>query len=202
MNDLESRKMITHKKIKIEDIADIQLGFPFRRRLKENPNKKVRVLQMGDLSGPILKDFENLLKADLNGVKEKYFLQSGDIVFRTRGNIHTATMITGDTQNIVLAAPLMRIRIKNIKIDPAFLTWIINHPMNQQYFGTEAKGSAVKMIHQSALANLQISVPPQEKQERIIAMSELLQKELYLINELRQKKRAYFDAILFQQYTH
>lgn len=157
---------------------------------------------MGDLLGPVMKDFENLLKADLNGVKEKYFLQGGDIVFRTRGNIHTATMVTGNIQSTVFSAPLIRIRIKAKKIHPAFLTWIINHPMNQQYFGTEAKGSAVKMIHQSTLANLQISVPPQEKQERIIAMSELLQKELYLVNELRRKKRAYFDAILFQQCTH
>lgn len=194
--------MITHKKIKIGDIADIQLGFPFRLRLKESPNKKIGILQMGDLTDPVLGSFENLLKADLNGIKEKYFLQSRDVVFRARGNTNTATLLVGDVQNVIFAAPLMRIRIKDERINSAFLTWFINHPTNQKYFEKEAKGTAVKMIHQLILANLQIPIPSQEKQARIIAMSRLLQEEGGLLIKLLQKKKTYFNAVLFKECIH
>jgi len=160
------------------------------------------VLQMGDLSGPVLGSFENLLRADLNGVKEKYFLQEGDIIFRTRGNTHIATLLAGNVQNVVLAAPLVRIRMMDTKISPAFLTWIINHPVNQKYFEAEARGTAVKMIHQSTLADLQIPIPSAEKQKKIIAMSRLLQREEFLLNEISQKKKRYFEAILFEDCIH
>jgi hypothetical protein len=185
-------------KVKLKDIALIQMGYSFRARLESMDTGTVSVIQMKDLTYQNRVDSNALVLVDMEKPKEHHLVQPGDLIFRSRGLTTTSAILLDDPGTAVVAAPLLRIRVKDRKILPEYLNWFIGQRPAQIYFSSQAKGTTQKMISKEALEGLEVFVPPLGRQRAIISMASLAEKEQQLMEKLAEKRRQYVSTTLIR----
>ena len=188
------------KQCTLQHIAEIRAGCPFRERLEADAAGNIRVIQLKDLSDRNIVDFSNAVRIYMPSPSESYFLHKGDLVFRSRGYITTAALMMEDADDVILAAPFLRIRIHDrMLVLPDYLNWYISTKPAQRYFTARQTGTSVNMVAAGELAALPIPVPPLSVQHQIADIAELAEKEYWLETELMQKRKQYTEALLLEQ---
>lgn len=182
----------------LKDIASVQMGHAFRSRLERTEHGNVSVIQMKDLSEDNRVERDDLFRIDMADLKERHLVKREDIVLRSRGQTNTSALIDQDIGTAVIAAPLLRIRVKTKEVLPGYLSWFINQPASQAWLTSHAKGTAVRMISKQALEHLEVIIPPLEHQHRIVALAALATEEQRLLKELAGKRKQYMEGILMQ----
>ncbi len=174
------------------------MGYPFRARLERDPSADVAVVQMKDIDEANLLHTEDLDRTSMPDFKDRYLIRADDLIFRSRGQTNTAALVAADPGRAVLAAPMMMIRVTNPKVMPAYLNWFINQPTTQARLTRALEGTSVKMISKAALETLEVSVPTVQKQQQIVELAALGNKEQQLLRELAQLRKTYVDGILMR----
>jgi hypothetical protein len=152
-------------KVKLKNIATVQMGYSFRSRLDVIGGGETAVIQMKDLLDDNTVDCRNLVKIDMEAVKDHHLAKKGDLIFRSRGLLKTSAILLDDPGKAVVAAPLLRIRITSPdRILPEYLNWYISQRDAQVFFNSSAKGTLQKMISKQAIEELEISLPSLAKQ--------------------------------------
>jgi hypothetical protein len=170
------------------ELAEIQMGYPFRSRLEHDPRGDVAVVQMKDIDDANLLRAENAVRVTLPKGKTHHLLRAGDLLFRSRGRSNGAAPVLEGIGPAVLSAPMLLIRPHGVL--PAYLCWYINAPATQAKLTALAMGTSVKMISAEALKTLDVPVPSLAVQQRIVqaaALAELEQTLLARIATLRQR---------------
>lgn len=179
----ESQKMDFRKKMnrRLNEIAEVGLGVPFRTRLKHIRTGAINVIQMRDLPhiGNEI-DLDTLVRTDLTRLRKSQILRTGDLIFRSRGLTFTAVLVERPLGNTVIAAPLVRIRPDIADVDPSYLLWCINSPVMQRHLRSRAEGSGVLAVNLSELNDIEIPLPLRERQERIARVARLAMQERML----------------------
>lgn len=170
------------------ELAEVQMGYPFRSRLEHDPQGDVAVIQMKDIDDANLLHAEEAIRVALPKGKTHHLLRAGDLLFRSRGRSNGAALVAEGIGPAVLAAPMLLIRPHNVL--PAYLCWYINAPATQAQLAALAEGTSVRMISAEALKSLSIPVPPLDAQRRIAEAATLAEQEQTLlarIATLRQR---------------
>ena len=82
------------------------------------------------------------------------------------------------------------------KILPEFLAWYINQSPAQKYLQSMAKrGSHMPIIGKSEFEDLKIEMPALSVQEKIVKLNNLLQKEINLIELIKEKRNQLVQSI-------
>lgn len=181
---------------KLSKLASVQAGCSFRSRLEPDSNGNVSVIQMKDLTEDNRLNAQELVQVAMQDLKERHIVKINDLAFRSRGQTNTAALIDQELSNAVIAAPLLRIRVKSDSVIPAYLCWFINQPSSQAVLQSKATGTAVRMIGKPALEELEIVVPSLDVQKKIIEVYQLSINEQKLMNALAKKKEVLTDAVL------
>jgi len=114
-------------KTKVKELATVQMGYSFRSRLESVANGNVAVIQMKDLLDDNKVGCDDLIKVDMETVKDHHLARKGDLIFRSRGQVINAAILLDDPERAVVAAPLLRIRVvKPQRLLPEYLNWYIN----------------------------------------------------------------------------
>jgi len=186
-------------RLKIKQIAAVQMGYSFRARLEAASSGDVAVIQMKDLLHDNTVDCNELVRIDLGAVKEHHLVNRGDLVFRSRGLVNTAAVLLEDPGRAVVAAPLFRIRInKSDRILPEYLNWYISQRDAQVFLTSRAKGTVQKMISKEAIEDMEVTVPSLEKQKDIVELAALSAREQTILSELAEKREQYISTVLMQ----
>jgi len=186
-------------RIILKKLANIQVGYSFRSCLEVSEGGEVAVIQMKDLKGDNTVDCDGLVKTDFDTVKEHHLVQIGDLVLRSRGNVTTTAILLKYPGKAVVAAPLLRIRIKKPeKILPEYLNWYISQRDAQIFLTSRAKGTVQKMISKQVIEDLEIVLPSLEKQKNIIELVKLSAREQTLLHMISDKRRRYISTVLMQ----
>ncbi len=183
--------------MKLGQLADITMGYAFRSRLEATPDGNLSVIQMKDLTDDNCLDLAALTRIEYSKAKPRQFVRLGDIIFRSRGQTHTAALVDQDPGPAIVAAPLLRIRTRE-GILPAYLAWFINRPATQARLTSRAEGTALRMISKQSLAELEVTLPPLECQRAIVELAELAAEEQQLMARLADKRKQYMDGILMR----
>jgi len=184
----------------LQDLAELRTGYPFRERLEADPGGNVRVIQLKDLSERNIVDFSGAVRIYMPEYSKTHSLHKGDLVFRSRGYITTAALMTEDADDVILAAPFFRIRIHNPSVVlPEYLNWYISSRPAQRYFTARQTGTSVNMVAAPELAALPVPVPPAAVQQRIADIAALAEKQNLLETELMQKQKTYIEELLLEQ---
>ncbi|WP_417228433.1 restriction endonuclease subunit S [Amphritea sp.] len=183
-------------KAKLKNLASVQMGHSFRSKLEPDPNGNVSVIQMKDLTEDNRLDAQELVQIDMQDLKEHHRVKFNDLAFRSRGQTNTAALIDHELSDVVIAAPLLRIRVESDSVMPAYLCWVINQPSSQAALQSKATGTAVRMIGKPAIEDLEVVVPSLDVQQKIIEIYQLSINEQKLMNALAKKKEVLIDAIL------
>ena len=186
-------------KLKIKQLATVQMGYSFRSRLEASRGGKVAVIQMKDLLQDNTVGCKKLVKIEMETVKEHHLAQKGDLVFRSRGQITTAAILLEDPGKAVVAAPMLRIRItKSDKILPEYLNWYISQKDAQIFLASRAKGTVQKMISKQTIEDLEVYLPTLEQQKNIVELAKLSARERTILGTLSEKRDQYISTVLIQ----
>lgn len=171
------------------ELAEVQMGYPFRSRLEHDPRGDVAVIQMKDIDDTNLLHTEEVIRVTLPRGKSRHLLRAGDLLFRSRGRSNGAAQVLEGIGPAVLAAPMLLIRPHDVL--PAYLCWYINAPATQTHLAALAEGTSVRMISAEALKALDVPLPSQAAQQRIAQAAALAEQEQTLlarIATLRQRQ--------------
>jgi len=153
---------------------------------------------MRDTSSPVVST-EQLARADVQLKTGHHQVLPGDILFRSRGQSTTASIVREALPNTIAAAPLMRIRVTATNLVlPEYLNWYLNQRPAQAYFTNNAKGTMQMMVDKSTLENLEVAVPSLEKQHQIVALADLMDQEQSLMQKLSDKHRQRTNRLLLK----
>lgn len=181
----------------LRELCHIHSGYTARGRLSPLSEGGTPAIQIRDLGGDGEGLSRTLQKYDLGDLSDRYFVRGGEVVFRSRGEPNTATVITDDLADpAAVIVPLMIMRPNKERILPEYLAWAINHPEAQRRLGAEAQGTSLRMISMAVLERLDIAVPDLQTQRRIVNLDALAKREGRLLRILATRREQLTSLIL------
>lgn len=170
--------------------------------------KHITTIQTGVFAKPIQKgeivylqskhfdengELTEILYPDLNidSKINKHLLEKGDVLFAAKGTKNFAAWYERDEIPAVASTSFFVIRLQDKNVLPGYLTWFLNHPSTQQLLKAHARGTSIASISKAVLSELKIPIPDIRKQQLILNIYELRNKEKKLkqqIETLREKE--------------
>ena len=185
-------------KKRVKELATVQTGYSFRSRLEAVEDGNLAVIQMKDLLDSNTVSCDDLMRVDMEE-KEHHFVKKGDLVFRSRGQMATSAVLLDDPGKAVVAAPLLRIRVKRPDVIlPEYLNWYISQRDAQIFLTSQARGSVQKMISKETIENLEVALPSLETQRNIVELAVLSAREHTLLQKLADARKQYLNATLMR----
>jgi len=118
----------------------------------------------------------------------QYLTSVGDIIVRLRSP-NKAVFITDGYQGLIFPAFMSIIRILDkSKVDGEFLAYYLNSNLAHSKLANKANGTAIPMIKNSDLADLEIELPSIDRQKNIVRYMKLANQEINILNELISEK--------------
>jgi restriction endonuclease S subunit len=184
----------------LPDVCTIHSGYTARGRLEGTDDGGVLTIQLGDISADGIIHPERLTRVQLEGLPDRYFVRAGDVVFRSRGERNTASVLDNRLREPALAVlPLLVLRPKIDVVMPEFLAWAINQPPAQRHFDLAARGTNIRMIPRSSLDDLNLEIPDIGTQEKIVAIDALAEQERALALLVAETRRKMLSMILVER---
>jgi hypothetical protein len=156
----------------LRDIAEVQMGYSFRSGVEPAEQGPAGVIQMKDLGDDGTVALGALTRVSMD-VAPNHQVLAGDIILRSRGDRASSAIVADDPGRALVAAPLLRIRVTDDRVQPTYLNWFINQPPAQAHLAKHAEGSRVKMISKRALDELEVAVPTLDRQAAIVGLATL-----------------------------
>ncbi len=186
--------------MRLSEVCTIQTGYTARSKLEPAASGGIPAIQLRDLSlnGDI--NLEQLTRVDLGEMPQRYFVASGDVLFRSRGDRNIATVLDGRfVEPAIAVLPLVVLRPNPAVALAEYLAWAINQPDSQRHFHTAARGTSIRMVPKASLDDLRLDVPDLETQRRIVAIDALASREEALTHRLAGKKREMTNLLLAER---
>jgi len=184
----------------LADACAIFTGYTARGRLEPTTAGGILAIQLRDVSSGGNLDPESLTRVHLDGLADRYFVQVGDVLFRSRGDHNTATALDERFREPALAVlPLLVLRPRRDVVTPEYLAWAINQPRAQRHFDLAARGTNIRMIPRSSLDDLELDIPDLETQRMIVAIDMLAAREQELSRLAAEQRRTLMSQILVER---
>lgn len=177
----------------------IASGYSFRGKINSSPKGNLRVIQLKDMENDYTSIGNDCIFIDAAGMKEKYYLEKGDILFISKGgNNYAIVFDLDDVLPTVASSVFYVIKVDASKADPYFVAWYINKTPVQQYFQEHAAGTYSLSIKKEVVENIPLQLPPLAMQKKIAKVAQLAQKEQYIYKTLKEKRAQLLEVQLLQ----
>lgn len=190
---------------RLQDLAYIRAGHPFRGSVPAVENGDIGVIQMRDISLDGSVAWSELVRTAIASLREPDWIQSGDVLFAARGAHNYALALEDVPQRSLCSQHFFVLRCKRHDVLPAYLAWHINRAPSQRYLASNAEGSAQLGIRRAVLESMPIALPPLARQEALVrlAAAAVEEKQRYeaLIHNREQQLDAMADALLSSSHS-
>ncbi len=184
-------------KLKIKDIADIKIGYQFRKKIKTEPDGSHAIIQMRDFDENKNLNYKELSWVKLAELPDKYLVGKDDVLFLSRGHSNFAYPITDPLESTIAASYFFILKVRADKVLPEYLAWCINQsPAQKQLHSSARRGTHMPLVPKSAFENLKVHIPDIKTQKSIVELNRLLDKENELIRKLQEKR-----SLLIRSYS-
>ena len=182
--------------MRLGEISKIRTGLALARKKASTQNSDYTypsltlkaIMDTGKIDTEALDDFN--ASETLN---EEYLTKKGDVIIRLREPYLAASI--DESNEGLLVSSLFAIMKPNNIIDSKFLACYINSSLAQKQFKKEANATNIPMMKLQDLAAMEVVLPSLEKQAKIVALLELAEQEITLLNELKSLKTIYKDEL-------
>jgi restriction endonuclease S subunit len=181
----------------LKDVATIRSGYLFRERIKPDASGQYHVVQIGDVAPDSRFLDSALVRVSLPDVKRSQILETGDVLFISRGPRKQAIAIMWPIENAIATSQFFVLR-PDESVLPEFLAWYINQRPAQRYIEEHSTGTSASLINLEAMKVLPIEVPPVETQARITKIHQLSLREKELMEAIKNKRRALIEMTLLK----
>jgi hypothetical protein len=163
---------------KLEEVADVAGGVAKGRDLTGKQVVSVPYLRVANVQRGYLDLSEIKTIEILSDEREKYALQSGDVLFTEGGDadkLGRSVVWRGEVPGCINQNHVFRVRLLTEELRPEWLMLCANSPYGRAYFQNAAKQTTnLASINLSQLAFFRLPVPPLREQEQIIRRVEEL----------------------------
>ena len=185
-------------KILLSNVAEIRQGYQFRKKIENNPDGSISLVQMVHIIDHKRIDHQNLVHISEKGFKKEHFLKRGDILLCARGKNNYAFLIDEDIQNTIAVSQFFIIRTKETELLPAYLVWYLEQQEAVAYFKSNTLMSTVPLINKKSIENFKLVLPSISKQKIIAEVYKLREKERYLVEQVIHEKEKLINGILLK----
>ncbi len=186
----------------LNSIATIRSGYTFREKILELTTGGARVLQIKDLRRQHTELCRSELQAELlpcihwDG-SPNALLSPNSVVLPARGEYYKASIYTGSAK-IVASSQLLIITIKDKRVLPAWLCWVLNQNTAQHDLENASRGTSISLLSSQSVGRLALHIPPLPTQHKIVALQQLWEQEQQLTKALLSNRERMLTG-MFQQ---
>ena len=112
-----------------------------------------------------------------------------------------APLTTSNQLPMVPSNHYIIIKVNQKKINPSFLAWFLNQETAQMYFKMTVGGTSIPNLKIKSLGELEIPIPTIEIQDKIVEVSELLEREKHLMRDIISKRKRMVESVLLKTTT-
>lgn len=169
---------------KLNNIATIQTGV----FAKTTPKPDALYLQQSDFDGN--GELRNTTQPTIIVANQKHLLTAGDLLLASKGNNNMCMIVPEIEQKCVASPSFLVIRLHDKSaILPEFVAWYLNLPTVQNTLAAQARGTSIMSISKATLGELEIPIPPIERQRRYIELSKLQKCEQQLYAAIAERRK-------------
>ncbi|MFI1771276.1 restriction endonuclease subunit S [Thalassobellus citreus] len=168
----------------------ISSGYSFRGKIEDDSNGQLKVVQLKDLINDYTAIGEECYKVSAEGIKEKYILKDGDILFISKGQNNNAIAFTSHNKQgtYIASSALFVIEVNQTKANPSFIAWYINQSPVQNYIKQNLTGTYTPTVNRKVVENIPIQLPNIEEQSKIAALGVLAIQEKTLHTKILERR--------------
>lgn len=170
-------------------------GYSFRSKVEHDPDGDLAVIQMKDLNHDFQEISDDLTRISSEGIKEKYLLEKGDVIFIAKGANNYAYVFDKPIK-AVAASAFFVLRPDPAAVIPEYLAWYLNQETAQRYIEENRAGTYIPNVNKAVLLNLDIKLPELTRQKLVAKIDELRMKEHKLILDILERKDIVINKIL------
>jgi restriction endonuclease S subunit len=127
-----------------------------------------------------------------------HILNVGDILFASKGRNFFAVVYDGQFQPAVASTTFLVLKVQYKSVVAEYVAWFLNHPKTQTLLWSLAKGSAIPSISKSNLEQIEIPIPNITKQNAILELQRLQQKERKLHKQIIKLRQDYINFLTYK----
>ena len=190
--------------MKLRDIAEIKTGLVLARKAADPDD--VTALTYKQLNLTCIREHGEIDIAAMDtffSTEElgcNYLTHPGDVIVRL-SSPYTAVLITEETQGFVVSSYFCMIRVKEGKSVPAYVKWLLNSHMVKAQIAKNSTGVTYASIKPSFYSQLEIKPLTVAEQKKIAWIYSASQKELALLDELKDNKERLYQTVLDNLYN-
>ncbi|MFB9864310.1 restriction endonuclease subunit S [Rufibacter immobilis] len=118
----------------------------------------------------------------------RHLLGSGDVLFAAKGSNNFAVEYKPIIGPAIASSTFLVIRPEVNVVLPSYIVWYLNHPFTQANLKSRAKGSSIPSISKQILIDMEIPLPSIAKQEQILKIQSLRDRERRISKKLEKLK--------------
>jgi restriction endonuclease S subunit len=191
--------------VALETLADVTVGLTLRTpdAARPTPDGNYYLLKISDVdeSGRVTMGSEDRIRVDDPKAMARCGLRPGDVVLANRGTRAKAGLITQDLP-VLAGGQFFILRIHDERLLPAYLVWFLNHPETQRKLFAGSGVSVIRSVLASQVREIEVPLPSIRKQNQIVALFELRNREKQLVERIESLKSHLMDASLLQAANH
>jgi len=104
----------------------------------------------------------------------RYRMKVGDILLGRKGDVGRTVLVVPEYEGFIVGSDLIRLRLINADIQPDYLYFFLLAPRTRSWIVRHASGTTMPGINEKLINGIQIPVPPQSEQIKIIRVFENL----------------------------
>jgi restriction endonuclease S subunit len=184
--------------LRLKDISNLRTGLVTARKKasavdSEIISYKAVTLKSFNTNGSlIVNNLDTFVSKEK--IKENYLTQTNDVLIRLR-EPNIAVIIDTDNSGLVIPSFIASLRVDETKVYSKFLTYYLNSTTAKRSLNNFITGTAINMIKIKELEDLEIKLPSLEEQKKIVEFLDLTNKEIDLLEELKNQKEKYYSEV-------
>lgn len=187
--------------VKLQDIADVLTGYPFRTKVEHDPQGDLRVIQVKDILKDRTLNPDKLTQIRLTGKArpEKKFVHRDDVLVMTRTEKPYAVHLRQELPRTVVQNSFNTVRLRTPgEMEPEFLAMLLNQSLMQSKMAARIKGSSIPYMRVEDLTSLPVPIPSIERQRVLVALEKTLRRERKLHRELEKARQDQLDGLILE----
>lgn len=191
---IQRKSMIRRR---LSEVVWVLSPHPFRGALVPAEMSEVRAVQMRDIDEHGKVNWQGCVRTELSGKKKPNWLKPGDLLFVARGKHYSVEVDENVPKDSVVATPqFFCLRIKDeTAVRPAYLSWLLNQKIIQDYFERNAEGARAKNIRREVLESVEVAIPPVQRQDEILSLERKIQEEKQCAQGLIEQGSKIMDVV-------
>lgn len=187
--------------MQLGDIAEIKTGLVLSRKKAEvefDARATYKLLSLKNINddGIIVNDsFDEFVSKDR--LDDHYFTEEGDVLMRL-SQPYTAVYINKEHRGLLVPSYFVIIKVHHRKVLPQYLAWFLNSVKVKHELEKSHAGSRIPITNQQIIRKIPIMLSTISKQEALVELYQLHQKEKMLYKKLMKEKELLFQKITQQ----